>query len=460
MNDIRTTPMPAPPSPWVFIGPAILLLGMSQGSGELWLLPKLHAEHGLDFTWVILYGTLFQIPLLVEAMRVTALTGEGPLSVVARYSKVAAVICLALTVLAMIGAAGFILTVGESIWRLIGWPVGSGDSPKRLWALLFALLVAIPVLRRRANLQRYMELVVGACSLTAIVLFIAALALRPEVFRQVPDFLSALFIPRNLGADLAGADRTTLAVGFTYMGLGGWYCLFYPLWGRNRRVGVAGTRSDESHELHVAASTADDERHTRQWNRNIWLATAAALGANAITVMLTSLLALGLLHGRGVTIGSNWDLLLRQSAFFEPVLGGAAAVVFLVAVVAFFSDTWLGTYVSLAQLLTDTTRSLTTRARGMSRMRLFYIVFGFVFLLSLVPIIGPLSPGALLLKWMGVMMFCSMPIICIMLLIINYRILPRIGPSFYRPSPLAMGALLISTIVYSGATVLYLASTL
>lgn len=460
MNDVRTTPMPAPPSPWVFIGPAILLLGMSQGSGELWLLPKLHAEHGLDFTWVILYGTLFQIPLLVEAMRVTALTGEGPLSILARYSKSAAVICLALTVLAMIGAAGFILTVGESIWRLVGWPNGAGDSPKRLWAVLLALLFAIPVLRRRANLQRYMEVVVGACSLIAITLFIGALALRPAVLGQIPAFLSALLIPRNLGTDLAGADRTTLAVGFTYMGLGGWYCLFYPLWGRNRRVGVAAARSDEERGLHVAGSTATDAHNTRRWVRNIWLATVAALGANAVTVMLTSLLAFGLLHGRGITIGSNWDLLLRQSAFFEPVLGGAAAIVFLIAVIAFFSDTWLGTYVSLAQLLTDTTRSLGPRVHAVNRTRLFYIIFGFVFLLSLVPIIGPLSPGALLLKWMGVMMFCSMPIICIMLLVINYRILPRIGPSFYRPSPLAMGALLISTLVYSVATVLYLASTL
>lgn len=451
-------PLPRLTQPLHLIGPAVILVGMSQGSGELWLVPKLHVDHGLDFSWIILWGTLFQLPILVEGMRTVALTGEGPLEILSRLSRPAAVLALALTVFALIGAAGFIMTVGESVWRLVDWPDASGDTPKRIWATILAIAFAVPTLYRRTNVQKYMEVVVGCCSAVAIALFLGAVILRRDVV-DLPEFLSALLIPRNFGGGLATTELTTLVVGFTYMGLGGWYCLFYPLWGQNRRIGMAGAAPAEPAML-VADGSDENRRNLRKWLRSIWLATAAALSANAITVMLTSVLALGLLRGTGAKVGSNWDIAIQQAKFFEPTLGNLASIVFLIAVIAFFSDTWLGTYVSLAQLLTVTWRRIAP-GTVVNPERAFRIAFVVVFLISLAPVLSTaFSPGTLLLKWTGVTMFCSMPIISSMLLVLNYVVLPKSGPTFYRPSPVALAAMVISTLVYTGATLLYVHSAL
>jgi hypothetical protein len=94
--------------------------------------------------------------------------------------------------------------------------------------------------------------------------------------------------------------------------------------------------------VELVVSRADDESHgrLRGWMRAIWAATATALAGNALTVMLTSLLAFVLLHRARIEIGADWDLVSRQAAFFEPVLGRLAPLVFSVAVIAFFADTW------------------------------------------------------------------------------------------------------------------------
>ena len=464
----RGIPVPRRTSPWVLLGPGIVLLGMSQGSGEIWLLPKLHAEHGLAFTWVILYGSLLQVPILVEAMRTTALTGESPLSVLARVSKPAATVCLLLTAFAMIGAAGFILTVGESLWRLAGWPnyTGGPAAPKKLWAIIVALAFGIPVLLKRTNVQRYMEYVVGACSVASLGIFLAVLFLRGDVLDRVPVFVAALILPQGLLdiPSLSVQERTTVAVGFTYMGLGGWYCLFYPLWGRHRGVGIAGAPAVEGNgtapPMAVAGNDAEDAKRIHDWIRSIWFGTTGAIAANGLTVCLTSLLAFGLLHQRGATIGSNWDIVTQQAAFFEPVFGTLAPTLFMVAVTAFFLDTWLATYGSLAQLLSETLPHLSQRLAQIGEGRLFRPVFVLLVGLSLSPLLGSLSPGALLLRWMGVVMFCSMPIIGAMLYYVNYRLLPRIGPEYYMPSRGAKGVLVATTIIYLVATVVYIAGVM
>jgi hypothetical protein len=52
-------------------------------------------------------------------------------------------------------------------------------------------------------------------------------------------------------------------------------------------------------------------------------------------------------------------------------------------------------------------------------------------------------------------MFCSMPVIGGLLLFLNYGVLPRIGPSYYRPSWVALTALVVTTLLYFSAAVVY-----
>jgi hypothetical protein len=395
----RRVSVPTLTSVGALVGPAVVLLGMSQGSGELGLLPKLHAEHGLSYTWVIFYGSLFQLPILAEAMKTTVLTGENPPVLLARLNRGAAFACLLLALFAMIGATGFILTVGETVWRLLHWP-GVNDqaiTAKKIWAFVIALLFASPILFGRMQLQRYMEYVVGTCSAVSLLLFAGAFAVRPDLLSHVPGFLASLLVSSNLMQNfhLPPADLSVVAVGFTYMGLGGWYCLFYPLWGKNRGVGMAAasSRPDNSGNIFIAEEGAENQERLRRWTKAVWFSTAAALVVNAATVVLTSLLAYGLLYGANVHIGSNWDIVTEQARFFEPTIGALAPTVFMIAVSAFFIDAWIGTYGSLAQLATEVIRQVFQAVHLMSEKRTFRVAFASVLLVSLSPLVAALPPA-------------------------------------------------------------------
>ncbi len=439
---------------WVIAGPAIVLLGLSQGSGELWLLPKLHAKFGTQYSWIIFYGSLLQIPILFEAMRTVILTGENPLALLARISRPWAFFFLTIAIVTLGGAGGFILTVGDSLWRLFGWPNNQMLDPmmsKKLWSLACACAFALPIWLKLKHIERYLEIVVGTCAALSILLFLTVICVRLEFLIALPKFMLSSLVPHGLSqlSDLSKGDLTTIVVGFTLMGLGGWYCLFFPVWGKNRGVGMSGVSKEPPFEgLALAEDSQENESRLKAWIKSSWLGSMAGLAGNAFTVMLTSFLAYKILFSSGREIGSEWDLVTQQASFFEPVLGTFAPIAFMLAVGAFFADTWLAVYASLSQLISETLRVSFRGLRNISEMRLFHRVFMVVSVASLFPMITPISPGSLLLKWVGLSMFLSMPVLCGLLYYLNYCIIPTIGPSFYRPTRFQKSVFLLSWIVY------------
>lgn len=73
--------LPVPPRPeglgWLrAVGPGIIVLGVSIGSGEFLLGPAAFVRHGLSLLWVILAAIVFQTIFNTEVMRYTLATGE------------------------------------------------------------------------------------------------------------------------------------------------------------------------------------------------------------------------------------------------------------------------------------------------------------------------------------------------------------------------------------------------
>ncbi len=58
------------------IGPGVIVLGVSIGSGEFLLGPAAFVKHGLSLLWIVTVGALLQTLLNVELMRYTLATGE------------------------------------------------------------------------------------------------------------------------------------------------------------------------------------------------------------------------------------------------------------------------------------------------------------------------------------------------------------------------------------------------
>src|SRR4026209_1520256 len=62
------------------IGPGVIALGVSIGSGEFLLGPAAFVKHGLALLWIVGVAALLQTLLNVELMRYTMATGEPVLS--------------------------------------------------------------------------------------------------------------------------------------------------------------------------------------------------------------------------------------------------------------------------------------------------------------------------------------------------------------------------------------------
>ncbi|MSO82122.1 MAG: hypothetical protein EXQ53_02330 [Acidobacteria bacterium] len=73
--------LPMPPNPHGFgwlkaVGPGVIVLGVSIGSGEFLLGPAAFVRHGLSLLWVVGLAVLFQTIFNTELMRYTLATGE------------------------------------------------------------------------------------------------------------------------------------------------------------------------------------------------------------------------------------------------------------------------------------------------------------------------------------------------------------------------------------------------
>jgi hypothetical protein len=76
-----TAELPTPPRPkgleWIsIVGPGIIVLGVSIGSGEFLLGPAVFVRHGLSLLWVTLIAVVLQTIFNTELMRYTLATGE------------------------------------------------------------------------------------------------------------------------------------------------------------------------------------------------------------------------------------------------------------------------------------------------------------------------------------------------------------------------------------------------
>src|SRR6186997_67767 len=73
--------LPAPPNPrgrqWIgVVGPGVIVLGLSIGSGEFLLGPAVFVKYGLTLLWVTVVSVFLQTIFNTELMRYTVATGE------------------------------------------------------------------------------------------------------------------------------------------------------------------------------------------------------------------------------------------------------------------------------------------------------------------------------------------------------------------------------------------------
>lgn len=263
--------LPEPISLRRVIGPSVLLLGVSIGSGEFLLWPFIATQTGLALVWLATIGILTQYFLNMEIERYTLATGETAVTGFTRMWKHWAWLFILMTIVP---------------WAWPGWATGASTSltfalgVSETWvipitivmlALIGIVLTLSPVVYRTT--EKIQFFLVGLMLL--FILYVAVAVITGDAWlelgkgftTQVPD------IPGGVGAIGAAAIFGAIA----FAGAGGTLNLAQSNWIRDKGLGmgsriakiVSPITGQEEAAAPIGYFFPQDESNLRRW-RGWW----------------------------------------------------------------------------------------------------------------------------------------------------------------------------------------------
>lgn len=345
------------------LGPSLIALGVSIGSGE-WLLGPLNVGT-LGFVgigWIITISALLQTFYNIEFSRFIIATGEVPIVGFRRVPPGGALwmpFSLVVLFFAFIWG-GWAKAAAEALFALVNGHVPAADDKfvVELFAILLLLAVlGITVLSRKVT--RGLQLVnLGSIGVQIAILLVIDLALVP--FSVWWDALRGLLTP---ALPPSGSDATLLGglAGFTALASGlNWYVMNHYRdqgYGMGHRVGfLSGLRGERQEVRAVGMTFPDNERNAQVWKRwmvylklDMWL---VFFGGAMIGMFLPIILM------RQLVLTSGQKPTQANIATFMPNILGAQHGRWLFYVALFVGflilfDTQIGIFEALVRNATD-----------------------------------------------------------------------------------------------------------
>jgi hypothetical protein len=369
------------------VGPSLIALGISIGSGE-WLLGPLNiGQFGFaGLGWVILISALLQVFYNVEVARYVVATGEVPVVGFGRMPPGFA-LWVPLSVFVVFFAflwGGWAASAGSGLFALISGRVpGDGDltNVRLLAILLLALVFVITAVSRKVS--RGLELTnwVLVGTILVFLLVMDILLVPPSTWWEgVSGFFTFTRPPSGITATQLGglAGFTALASGLN------WYVMSHYRdkgYGMGHRVGyIAGMRGERRELLAVGVTFPDDEKNRMLWKRWYRFLLLDMWGVFFVGAILGMLLPTILMR-RMVELSGQTPTEANVPTFVADVLGqqyGPALfyVALLVGTCILFS-TQLGIFEALIRNFTDAAYGTSARFRHLVEgdPRRFYYPF-------------------------------------------------------------------------------------
>jgi len=451
----KSADLPEPPMPrglsWIgVVGPGVIVLGVSIGSGEFLLGPATFVKHGLSLLWVTLVAVFFQTVFNTELMRYTVATGEPVVTGFMRTKpgKTFWAWFYAILYFLQIGWPAWAATAAGAIFFLFlgKLPVAPADDLTSYLIGVGTFLACVLVLLLGRRIARTLELL----NWVLVVCIIGGFFVLGVIYVPAPTWGSALagftgfdtvhgvfnYLPEHVDIVLLGA-----LVG--YSGGGGVLNLTLSNWARDKgygmgsRVGhiaglVGGVKSQLAATGFIFEANADNQRRWRGWWR---IVRADQWGIFFVGALLGMMLP-ALLYVTFVPPGSDIKG-LAISAVLANAIGTSAGpwlgicVASLGAWILF--KTQLDSVEGMTRSVTDIlwTGSARVRAwRGGDVRVIYYAVLGLVVVWGIVAL--QLPPFALLTMGANIagaiFVFASLH-----LLYLNTRVLPvELRPPMWR----------------------------
>jgi hypothetical protein len=443
----RVGSLPEPVSLRRMLGPSVILLGLSIGSGEFVLWPRLTAEWGFALFWACWIGVTLQFFINMEVTRWTLATGESAVFGFVRLHRFYAPVFLVCATLPWVWPGW---ATGAAVlleWEL-GWPV----IPTAIVSLVAcgAILSIGPIVYQTVERIQFVLVVLILAGVVALTLAIVegehvtALVAGAARIGHVPE---GVHLPMLLGAlAFAGAGGSVNLAQSNYIKDKG-----YGMGARIGRITSPFTGSEEA-KSEVGVVFEPDAENLARWD--VWWRRAniehgITFYALALAMLAGFCLLAAALVPPGGEVAGGFGFVRSEALAIEARFGGGARVAFLFVGVATLLSTELALLDAVARVAADLLASF-ERLREVSLSWLYFgvvwalIGFGVIALLS--GLDQPLPLIVLSASLNGIVMFLYSGL----LLWMNVR---SFDPPL-RPSPLRMVAMALAFLFFGYFSVL------
>jgi hypothetical protein len=442
----RSGDLPPPSRLRAMLGPSVILAGLSIGSGEFVLWPRLTAEWGLTLFWAAWIGVTIQFFLNMEIERITLATGESAVTGFLRLSRVFGPVFLLCGTLPWIWPGWATGAATIVVWQTGGSVAGLAIAGLVLCGLILSLG---PVIYR--TVEAIQIVLVAAIfgllgSLALLVVPGEALGALARGALRIGHVPEGVHLPLLLGAlAFAGAGGTVNLAQSNYIkdkgyGMGRWIGrITSPLTGGDEGASEIGIAVQE---------TPENLARWRVWWRRTNLEHFLSFYLVCVLCLaLLCLLTFSLLEP-GAPVSPGFGFIRDQADALRRGFGPVAEWLFLGAGVAVLFSTELALLDAVSRVAADVVKVAVDHARlpllrRLARLSLssfyFVILWGFIAFGCAVLLAGLESP-LLLLILSASLNAAVMFLYSGLLLWLNLRTFR--GP--LRPGPVRIVALLVA----------------
>ena len=456
--------LPAPPVPaglgWVgVVGPGVIVLGVSIGSGEFLLGPATFVRYGLSLLWVTVVAVFLQTIFNTELMRYTLATGEPVFAgfMRTRPSSTAWAWVYAIFYFLQVGWPAWAGTAAGAIFFLFARRLAGPSDAGTIYNIGVAtFLLCVVVLSVGRRVERTLELLnwVLIVSILGGFLVLAVLFVPGAIWLAAIAGLAGFDVPQgSFNFFPAGTDFFLLGALVAYSGAGGVVNVTLSNWARDKGYGMgqragyipAAVGGHKVHLAHTGFMFAPDAEAMGRW-RGWWRIVRVDQWGVFFTGAILGMVLPALLYVTFLPRGTNIEGLGISAALASGVVSSVGAsvggmVAFLGAWILF--KTQLDNLEAMVRAITDIlwTGSRRVRAwRGGDVRAVYYSVLGAVVVWGIVAL--RLAQPIVLLKLGANVAGAIFIVASLHLLYINTRLLPpHVRPPLWRRAALVLMAI-------------------
>lgn len=404
-----------PPFPGItkVIGPGIIWLALAQGSGELIWWPYFVAKYGTAVLFLLIPAALIQIPLTYYIGKYSMITGESIWRGFSRISKTFTFFLWILMNVSFFWFGSFVVAGGTALSELITLGM-TKETESKIWGYALILVMFVVLMRAKKTYVFVEKFMLFVAIGTFLGLFVSCL--HPDVLKNLKHFVLGFFQPEI--SSVEPSDYEELITAITFMGLGGFWSLFYSYWIIEKGFGM----SSKTKEFEFGF-VPNESKDIKKWKTALFIDSSSGILGNIVTTVMTCFLAFSILYPKG-EFPTGYKIAVVQAEFFRGWFGEIGTKIFLFSSALFLVDTWVATADAVSKTNVDVAKIFLPVK---DTQKLYRIFLTGITLITFITI--PVAPPGELIVISAMIGFIGMIIFSFAILFIHLRLKNMLPPS-------------------------------